>query len=34
MTTREVYCLPRDIPRTDQLWLGMRDTKYCQDQVR
>ena len=25
----QVYCLPRDAPKTDQLWLNMRDTRHC-----
>ena len=25
----KVYCLPRDAPKTDQLWLNMRDTRHC-----
>ena len=29
---REVFCLPRQVNKTDQLWLHMVDVKHCSGQ--
>ena len=30
---REIFCLPKNLNSTDQLWVNMVDVKYCSGQV-